>query len=125
MSKRRVSLSLSMAIISLVFISAIFLAMIPVANPTSENTEWVLGKVEAITEGGTHDVIIKLTNDTHHYYINRGLEKGLQFGDLQPKLEGSEISLRYIKHWSLLNPSGKVRPVAELSQEGQTLFGKK
>lgn len=111
-----------MAIISLMFMSVLFLAFVPVTPPALENTVKVSGKVKAIKEGGTHDIIIKFSNDPHHYYINRGLERGLQLEDLQKKLEGEEVSVRYVRHWSLLNPSGRVRPVAHLTIEETEIF---
>ena len=122
MSKKRVPLSLWMAMLSLIFMSALFLAFVPVAPATLENTVEISGKVQAIKEGGPQDVVIKLSDDPHHYYINRGLEQGLELKDLQKRLEGEEITLRYVKHWSLLNPSGRVRPVAYLSHEGREIF---
>lgn len=70
------SLSLLMAFVSLLFMSVLFLFLVPVAPATLENTMEISGKVKAIQEGEGHDVIIKLSNDPHHYDINRDWKEG-------------------------------------------------
>ncbi|MDF9801159.1 hypothetical protein OKW21_006422 [Catalinimonas alkaloidigena] len=122
MRRKRFPLSLLLAIMSMVLILALFLIFMPVVPATQDNTVKISAKVQAIEEGGRLDVIIRLAEDNHYYYINRGLEQGLKLEKLQKGLEGEQITLRYIKHWSLLNPSGRVRPVAQLSFKETKLF---
>jgi len=119
---KRIPLSLLMAGLCLLLVALIFVTLRPLAPATVRNTEEVQATLIRISEGTSHDLLIELKDDPNHYYINRGLEQGLHLQELKNELEGKEIRLRYIKHWSLLNPVGRARPLAQLSADGKAIF---
>ena len=80
------------------------------------------GKVVTIFEGGTNDVAFRLQGDKTMYYINRGLEYGLNLEELQEKLTGNNVTIKYPKHWTLLDPKNRVKHLCILEYEGKELF---
>jgi len=70
----------------------------------SENEALVaVGVVESIHEGGVKDAVFRLKGQTKSYYINRGLENGLDLESLRTKLIGEEVTIKYPKYgWPFL-----------------------
>ena len=65
----------------------------------SEDNGVVLkGLVVDIYEAGAKDIVFKLDNDNSSYYINRGLEVGMDIDDLKEKLIGNTIEIKYHMH---------------------------
>lgn len=60
------------------------------------------GVVDHIYEGGEKDVVIRLQGHQRRYYINRGLENGLEIQNLRDRLIGNEVVIKYPKYWTLL-----------------------
>ena len=99
------------------------LALRPVNSPTPENCEVIHGVAKAVEPGtGDGDFVVHLANDDARYYINRGIERGLELRDLQESLEGQEITLAYVRHWSTLNLAGHNRHIARISVDGQEIY---
>lgn len=67
------------------------------------------------------DINIRI-GDGRHYYINRGLEKGLIESQFSKKIMNKEITIHYADHWTPLDPSGKVRHVARVSHGEEILY---
>ena len=88
------------------------LSLRPVTNLSSENCLKADGIARVLanqSSGG--DVFFYLDNDTEVvYYINRGVERGVKAQDI----DGQYLELKYADHWTLLDPFGKKRHVAEL-----------
>jgi len=80
------------------------------------------GKVIRVSEGGTNDVVFRLEGDKTRYYINRGLEYGLVLEDLQKKLVGKNVTIRYPEHWTLLDPNNTIKHLCILEYDGQVIF---
>ena len=76
----------------------------PVSILPEEECLVVTGEVEHIFEGGPYDVVFRLRNDPKRYYINRGLENGLDLQVLKNELLGKEVTLTYPDHWTPLDP---------------------
>ena len=74
-----------------------FLIIKPVPIVAEEKAVVVQGLVIDIYEGGVKDVIFKLNGDNSSYYINRGLESGMDIDDLKEKLIGNTVLLKYHK----------------------------
>ena len=55
------------------------------------------GLVVDIYEDGVKDVVLKLKDDNSSYYINRGLETGMDIKGLKEKLIGNSVELDYHK----------------------------
>lgn len=79
--------------------------------------------MESIKLGeGVADISIKLNGDDGNFYINRGLEKGIDLKALSSQLTNKEATLYYIKHWSLLNFDGKTRHIARIELGDKILY---
>ena len=99
------------------------LALRPVNAPTPDNCEVVRGIAKTVESGrGDGDIVVRIANDDSNYYINRGLDRGLNLSTLQESLEGQEITLSYVRHWSTLNLAGHNRHIARISVDGEEIY---
>jgi len=80
------------------------------------------GKVIRVYEGGVKDVVFKLEGDKTTYYINRGLEQGLDLEELQQELVGNIVTIRYPIHWTILNPNNTSKHLSVLEYKGKEIF---
>ncbi|MDF1698624.1 MAG: hypothetical protein P1U56_22420 [Saprospiraceae bacterium] len=80
------------------------------------------GKVVYIFEGGPQDINFRLEGDKTMYYINRGMDYGLNIDSLRNQLMGNDITIRYPKHWTLLDPKGRNKHLSILEFNGKELF---
>lgn len=98
-------------------------SLIPISNPSLEDSEKTTGEVELIAEeGGPFDIQIRVNNDDRVYYINRGAENGLDAKKLNKALAGSEIEIHYANHWTPLDPFGKMKHITRLSHNGTVFY---
>ena len=56
------------------------------------------------------------------FYINRGVEQGIDVDDWHRRLSGKRIGLTVIRHWTPLDWKGRGRPVAELRLDDDVVF---
>lgn len=104
----------------LIFASMIFR---PVSIPEDPSELLVAeGQVVKIFEGGTHDIAFRLKGDKTMYYINRGMEYGLNLEELQNELTGNNVTIKYPEHWTLLDPKNRVKHLCILEYNGKELF---
>ena len=79
------------------FILIIFLfASCVVQNTTPENTTKIDFTVTKITEGGVKDIVFH-DSGSDYYYINRGLENGLNLDSLNAKVLNKTVTLHLAK----------------------------
>ncbi|MFK7844323.1 MAG: hypothetical protein AB8G77_03405 [Rhodothermales bacterium] len=98
-------------------------ALLKAPTPTNDKTTLISGQVETIGSPCCEDVGIRLEGDRHFYYINRGVESGIDVYALSDRLRGEHISMRVIEtRWSPLNPEKRSVPVAEISYNGEILY---
>ncbi|RMG28986.1 MAG: hypothetical protein D6730_04705 [Bacteroidetes bacterium] len=109
-------------LLALFVIAGMLLVLRPVPRPTEDNTVSVRGKVEYIFEGGEKDVVFSLQNDANIYYINRGLEQGLELASLRTLLLGEEVELVYIQHWTPLDMGNHSRHLARVRYKDTLIF---
>ncbi|MEM7162281.1 MAG: hypothetical protein AAF487_07540 [Bacteroidota bacterium] len=106
-------------LLALLFGILLILAFRPISNLDSSKTRAVSGHLEQVEfDSKTKDITLKLEGDDHCYYINRGLERS----NLSSILQGSHVQIRYAKHWTPLDPLGKMRHIAELSFENRVVY---
>lgn len=99
------------------------MALRPIYKPTMDECALVTGELVFIDECcGPDDISIKLKGDKHRYYINRGTKSGLIATALHEKLANTKITLHYPKHWTPLDPFGKMRHVARVTYNGTILY---
>ena len=95
----------------------------PVIVPKDANKCLVAkGKVAKIYEGGSKDVTFRLEGDKTTYYINRGLEQGLDLEDLNNWLIGKNVTIRFPKHWTLLDPNNTMKHLSILEHNGTEIY---
>lgn len=105
------------------FVGFCLMVLQPVPIPDSaEECLVVKGVVEEIFEGGEKDVLFKISGHDSYYYINRGLEQGLELANLQHKLMGKEVEIRYPDYWTPLDPQAYSRHLSVLTYKGKILF---
>lgn len=105
-----------------VFFILITFVFRPLPTATNSNTVTISGEVERVFEGGVKDVVFQLKNNDHIYYINRGLENGLDLLDLQQRLKNEFITLKFIEHWTPLDPDNTGHHIAYLEHNGKVIF---
>ena len=82
-------------IIPLLFLFFLFTSCL-VKNNTPKNTVKQNITVTEITEGGIKDIVFYY-NDSDFYYINRGLENGLNLDSLNAKVLNKTVTLHLAK----------------------------
>ena len=83
----------------LVVLPFLLIALFSPVDISKENSIQITGKVEAITEGPSYDVMVKLKDNPTIYYVNRGFERGLELTNLRETLVGREIEFWHAKSW--------------------------
>ena len=82
----------------------------------------VRGTVAKIYEGGEHDIVFLLENNPVRYYINRGMEQFLLIDDLQVKMLGKKVLLKYPEYWTPLDWNNRIRHISKVEFEGLVIF---
>ena len=106
----------------LVFLGLGILAFRPVTTPDEKDCLSLKGTVSEVYEAGTKDVVFKLKGLDKEFYINRGLERGLDLKKLRADLTNKEIVIKYPKYWTPLNPTNSVRHISKIECDGRTVF---
>lgn len=94
----------------------------PIYNPSESKSIMIDG-----TFGSFHlneqnkDIQITLLNDDGRYYINRGMELGVNASSLE-SIKNKNVSVWYAKHWSLLNYNKKYRHVTQIQIDDKIVF---
>jgi len=117
--KRKSWITLGLAI---AFIGLLLLVLRPVPIPLEKDCLTTRGIVSEIYEAGTNDVVFKLQDQSKQFYINRGLERGLELNKLRSELISKEITIKYPKHWTPLDPVNSVRHISKVEHEGRIVF---
>ncbi len=100
----------------------IILALRPITTLQIDDCIMVSGVATKVwAHQKSKDVNIRI-GDGGHYYINRGLERGLSEASFSNKIMGKEIVIHYADHWTPLDPSGIVRHVARVSYGEEILY---
>lgn len=80
------------------------------------------GIVTDIYEGGENDIVFLLDNTDRRFYINRGLEVGLEINRLKEKLVGHEVVFKYPKYWTPLDWDNKISHLSKVEYKGVVIF---
>jgi hypothetical protein len=67
-----------------------------ITNPQPENCEIVDVTIKKITEGPSYDIVFH-DDGTYYYYINRGLQQGLNLDSLNAKVLNKTVTLHLPK----------------------------
>ncbi len=82
----------------------------------------ITGKVVEIYEGGVKDVNLRLEGRSELFYVNRGLERGLNLQELKAQLIKEYITIKYPDHWSLVNFNESNLHISKIEHRGKTVF---
>ncbi|MFY7743753.1 MAG: hypothetical protein ACOVQR_13970 [Flavobacterium sp.] len=105
----------------LIFILAVLIFRpVPIVSENKAITE--SGIVKEIYSNKGNDVIFIMENTERRFYINRGLENGLELNNLKEKLIGNAIVVKYPKYWTPLDWNNSVRHISKVEFKDEILF---
>jgi hypothetical protein len=80
------------------------------------------GTVSNIFEAGVRDIVFELEGTDRSYYINRGIDQGIDIKSLKSKLIGKDVIIKYPEYWTILDPKEKTRHITKLEAAGEVIF---
>lgn len=93
---RRLSGKFEILIFLGLIITALFFIFSPI-SVTRDNSIVYNTTVYKVSEGSENNVILKLDNGSGIYFINHGLQKGLNLDTLQKQLVNQQVTILYLK----------------------------
>ena len=105
-----------------IFFSVPLLILRPVPIVAESEALTMKGVVTYIYEGGIKDVVFRIKDTETIYYINRGLENGLDLAELKEKLIGKEVTIKYPKYRTPLDWDNNIKHLSKLEFEGEVIF---
>jgi hypothetical protein len=96
MKKTLILFSAFTAILWVVFLCYKLILTVTISNPQAENCKIQTEKIIAITKGSSKDIVFS-DNKGDHYYINRGLDRGLNLDSLKAKVLNKTVTLHLPK----------------------------
>lgn len=110
-------------LLGLALVVLVVLALTPVPRATPQGCDTVTGRVASVTTPCCLDVHLWLEGDPHRYYINRGVEQGIDVAAWHRRLAGKQVELKVIRRsWSPLDRHHEMAPVAEVRDPDGLLF---
>ena len=110
------------SVLFIVFMWLMIQTFRPIRNVTADDVLEIRGIVTKVEEGSGFDIVISLENDSHYYYINRGLQLGLTIEELQSKLLNKKVTLYSIHRWTIFTRDGNMGHVSKLILGDQVIF---
>ena len=105
----------------LIFILAVLIFRpVPIVSENKAILE--SGIVKEIYSNKGNDVIFVMENNERRFYINRGLENGLELNNLKEKLIGNEIVVKYPNYWTPLDWNNSVRHISKVEFKDEIVF---
>ena len=97
--------------------------MRPVHEPTEENMETVSAVVTGVRATGSYDIFFKVRDhEGENFYINRGVERGLDPEAIEAFVKGKGVDLTFVKHQSLFDPNGRAHHLVMVSCGDSLIF---
>jgi hypothetical protein len=110
-------------IFTVLIIALLYLAFRPI--PVSRDNSIVISTtVDKVSEGSEDNIILKLNNTSGIFYINHGLQKGLNLDTLQQELQNREVSVLYLKSnfFSGFSPVKGTKYITELKVGDRVIY---
>ena len=111
-----------MIISGLIFIALGLMIFRPVPIPNEKDCLSLKGTVVEIYEAGVNDIVFKLEGLDKEFYVNRGLERGLDLAELRSQMTNKEILIKYPKYWTPLDPGNSTRHISKIECDGRIIF---
>jgi hypothetical protein len=109
-------------IVAGIFIVFVVMIFTPVPNATNDNVDLVKGVIEKVYEPCCLDVSFRLIGDSRNYYINRGIECGISPDQMHNDLQGKEVEMKIIQHWTPLDWNKSLGSIAEIRVGEEIVF---
>ncbi|MDC0862566.1 hypothetical protein OAP68_00790 [Flavobacteriaceae bacterium] len=107
---------------SLIILIIAVLIFRPVPIVSESNAISEIGIVKEIYSNKGNDVIFVMENTDRRFYINRGLENGLELNNLKEKLIANSIVVKYPKYWTPLDWNDKIKHISKVEFNNEILF---
>ena len=115
---------MKITLVSFVLIFSIIAVLIfrpvPIVSESKAISE--IGIVKEIYSNKGNDVIFIMLNTDRKFYINRGLENGLELNNLKEKLIGNSIVMKYPKYWTPLDWNNSIRHISKVEFKNEIIF---
>ena len=108
--------------LSLIILIIAVLIFRPVPIVSENKTISESGIVTEIYINKGNDVIFVMENTERRFYINRGLENGLELNNLKEKLIGNPIVVKYPKYWTPLDWNNSIRHISKVEFNDEIVF---
>ena len=115
---------MKITLVSLILIVSIIAVLIfrpvPIVSESKAISE--IRIVKEIYSNKGNDVIFIMLNTDRKFYINRGLENGLELNNLKEKLIGNSIVIKYPKYWTPLDWNNSIRHISKVEFKNEIIF---
>ena len=101
-------------------IAVLIFRPVPIVSESKAISE--IGIVKEIYSNKGNDVIFIMLNTDRKFYINRGLENGLELNNLKEKLIGNSIVMKYPKYWTPLDWNNSIRHISKVEFKNEIIF---
>ena len=101
-------------------IAVLIFRPVPIVSESKAISE--IGIVKEIYTNKGNDVIFIMLNTDRKFYINRGLENGLELNNLKEKLIGNSIVMKYPKYWTPLDWNNSIRHISKVEFKNEIIF---
>lgn len=101
-------------------IAVLIFRPVPIVSESKAISE--IGIVKEIYTNKGNDVIFIMLNTERKFYINRGLEYGLELNNLKEKLIGNPIVMKYPKYWTPLDWNNSIRHLSKVEFKNEIIF---
>ena len=101
-------------------IAVLIFRPVPIVSESKAISE--IGIVKEIYSNKGNDVIFVMLNTDRKFYINRGLENGLELNNLKEKLIGNSIVMKYPKYWTPLDWNNSIRHLSKVEFKNEIIF---
>ena len=101
-------------------IAVLIFRPVPIVSESKAISE--IGIVKEIYSNKGNDVIFVMLNTDRKFYINRGLENGLELNNLKEKLIGNSIVMKYPKYWTPLDWNNSIRHISKVEFKNDIIF---
>ena len=107
-------------ILIVLIIAVLIFRPVPIVSESKAISE--IGIVKEIYSNKGNDVIFIMLNTDRKFYINRGLENGLELNNLKEKLIGNSIVMKYPKYWTPLDWNNSIKHLSKVKFKNEIIF---
>ena len=118
--RKIIKITLVSFILIVSIIAVLIFRPVPIVSESKAISE--IGIVKEIYSNKGNDVIFIMLNTDRKFYINRGLENGLELNNLKEKLIGNSIVMKYPKYWTPLDWNNSIRHISKVEFKNEIIF---